>query len=98
MAGQQKLQSSTRQPLCPEALSINHHTFRHGLRAGGNGTVAAFYLHKAESAASIGLRRLADSTQVRYVNTVVEGCPQHLLTLWGFYILAIYGQRDRLHL
>jgi len=80
MTGQEQFQTGPGQSQCPLPPGVDYHSLGHGSSTCRHGTFLTFDLHKAQTTGSIGFRSLPDGTQVGYVDSVIESCPQDTLS------------------
>ena len=92
MAGQKQLSSSACKSLGNFPFCMDHHTFFHRFRAGGDGLYPSFDLYKTETAGGRRFRLFPDGTEVGNVDAILQSSEEDVLSFAGFYLLTVDGK------
>jgi len=89
VTSQKQLKGGACKPSHCRGLSIHYHALFHRLGAGSDWMTSALDFYKAESTGSSRFLSLSEGAQVRYVNTIMESRPEHLLSFACSHFIAI---------
>ena len=98
MIGQKEFKRSACQSLSNFAFGMDDHIFFDWLSAGGDGFYPTLDLYEAETAGGSSFLLFLDGTEVGNVDAILQGSEEDVLSLAGFYLLSVNGQKYVLHL